>query len=145
MDITITNFLDGLLSTRKLIETPEDKHIPLLKRTTPEERREMYLKFSAQNPNKVLAIVQRDDDCNTVPLIAREKFLFPPDMEFSRSMCAIRQRIPKLSPDKALFYFVGKKKILVTPHMLMSEIARQYANDDDHFVVIYYRDESTFG
>ena len=145
MDNTITNFIEGLFSTRETINTKEDKHIPLLKRTTPEERKEMFLKFSAQNPNKVLVIVQRDDDCNTVPFIAREKFLFPSDMDFSRCMCAIRQRIPKLSPDKALFYFVGKKKILVTPHMLMSEIARQYANEDDHFVVIYYRDESTFG
>lgn len=69
------------------------------------------------------------------------RYLVPADLTVGQFVYVIRKRI-KLSPEKAIFIFVGN--VLPPTAAMMSSVYEQN-KDDDGFLYITYSGENTFG
>lgn len=94
-------------------------------------------------PNRIGIIVEEEKSNNSnIPPLDKRKYAVYNDMKFSSFMNVIRNRL-KLSPEMALIFFVNGTNI-VTGSQIMSEIYKQY-KDEDGFIYIKYSGENTFG
>ena len=78
---------------------------------------------------------------NEVPQIDRTKYLCPRDLSMANFMLVIRKRL-HLSPEKALYLFVGKK---IVPCSQLLGTVYEEEKDNDGFLYINYAGETTFG
>jgi GABA(A) receptor-associated protein len=69
------------------------------------------------------------------------RYLVPADLTVGQFVYVIRKRI-KLSPEKAIFIFVGN--VLPPTAAMMSSVYEQN-KDEDGFLYITYSGENTFG
>ena len=92
-------------------------------------------------PERVPIIIDKDQDTNNIPEIDKRKFLVPGDLTVAQFIFVIRKRI-KLSPEKAIFLFVGNN--LPVTSSLMSDVYSKY-KDEDLFLYCSISGENTFG
>ncbi|KAK2076625.1 ubiquitin-like protein atg8 [Prototheca wickerhamii] len=76
-----------------------------------------------------------------IPDIDKKKYLVPGDLTVGQFVYVIRKRI-KVSPEKAIFMFVGK--VLPQTAALMTDVYEEH-KDVDEFLYITYSGENTFG
>ncbi|EEC05413.1 gamma-aminobutyric acid receptor associated protein, putative, partial [Ixodes scapularis] len=89
-------------------------------------------------PALLQVIVERAPNSH-VPSIDKQKFLVPSDITVAQFMWIVRKRI-HLSPEKALFVFVGR----LMPHLSMGDLYGTY-RDEDGVLYLGYSGENTFG
>jgi GABA(A) receptor-associated protein len=77
-----------------------------------------------------------------VPDIDKKKYLVPSDITVGKFVYEIRKHM-KLSPEKAIFLFVGNG-VLPPTAALMSQIYDRF-KDEDGFLYIVYSGENSFG
>jgi hypothetical protein len=109
--------------------------------TTVTQRIAEFKKVSALYPEKYPIIVISEDPQLQ---LEKQKYMVVKTMTFGEFAAIIRARLT-LAPDTALFYFVGKYKKCVHHSQSIGELAKEYANEDDKFLAIYFRGESAFG
>jgi GABA(A) receptor-associated protein len=102
-----------------------------------EEARRIREKF----PGRIPVIVERGRRSTTVPMLDKQKFLVPGDLNVSQFIFVIRKRL-NLPSEQALFLFVGNT--LPTTGMLIRELHASYA-DKDGFLYVTYCGENVFG
>jgi GABA(A) receptor-associated protein len=94
-----------------------------------------------KHPERVPIIVDKHQDANNIPELDKKKFLVPGDLTVAQFIFVIRKRL-KLSPEKAIFLFVGKN--LPVTSSLISDVYSKY-KDDDLFLYCFIMGENTFG
>jgi len=96
-------------------------------------------------PDRIPVIVERSAKSTTsVPDVAdidKRKYLVPGDLSVGQFIYVLRKRV-KLSPERAMFIFVGNK--LPASTMLMRALYDEM-KDVDGFLYVAYSGESTFG
>ncbi len=75
------------------------------------------------------------------PDVDKRKYLVPCDLTLGQFVAVIRRRI-KLSPEQAIFVFVGR--VLPPAAALMSSVYEDH-RDEDGFLYLTYSGENTFG
>jgi len=108
---------------------------------TEEQRREESKAILDKYPRRLPVIVERAANSQHVPAIDKQKFLVPDDITVAQFMWIVRRRIA-LSPEKALFIFVGR--VMPQSSMSMGELYSQQ-RDPDGFLYLAYSGENTFG
>jgi len=90
-------------------------------------------------PNRIPVIVECND--KDLPPLDKSKYLVPRDITVGQFVYVIRKRI-KLTPDQAIFLFINN-----TLPPTASTLEEQYNlnKDEDGFLYMSYRSESTFG
>ncbi|CAN8025108.1 unnamed protein product [Ixodes persulcatus] len=105
---------------------------------SPEQRKQEADAILEKYPHRIPVIVERAPNSH-VPSIDKQKFLVPSDITVAQFMWIVRKRI-HLSPEKALFVFVGR----LMPHLSMGDLYGTY-RDEDGFLYLAYSGENTFG
>ena len=105
-----------------------------------EKRRNESTRILLKYPNRIPIICERSRDSN-IAKIDRNKYLVPSNLNIGQFLYIIRKRI-KLSPESSLFIFINNS--LPSTSKLIKNL---YENekDDDGFMYILYKEESTFG
>ncbi len=111
------------------------------KTTSLEQRIIDFERVTKPFPEKYPVIVIGEDPQIQLDKI---KFMVMKTMTFGEFAAHIRKRL-QLTPDIALFYFVGRYKKCVHHSQTIGELANEYANPDDKFLAVYFRGESAFG
>lgn len=101
------------------------------------EAKRILLKY----PNRIPVISEKLPGSNIAD-IDKKKYLVPADLTVGQFIYVIRKRI-ELAQEEAIYVFVGKNHQVKTAD-LMSEIYKQYA-DEDGFLYIMYAAENMFG
>lgn len=104
------------------------------------ERKKESEKIRAKYPDRIPVIVEKALGSN-IQEIDKRKYLVPSDISIAQFMWIIRQRI-QLSPEKAIFLFVGK--VLPQSSANISEIYEEH-KDPDGFLYVCFSGENTFG
>lgn len=107
---------------------------------TPEQRKQEADAILQKYPQRIPVIVERAPNSH-VPSIDKQKFLVPNDITVAQFMWIVRKRI-HLSPEKALFVFVGR--LMPQSSLSMGDLYATY-HDDDGFLYLAYSGENTFG
>jgi GABA(A) receptor-associated protein len=94
---------------------------------------------AAPTPTQVIVEKAAKSD---VPDIDKKKYLVPSDITVGKFVYEIRKHM-KLSPEKAIFLFVGNG-VLPPTAALMSQIYDRF-KDEDGFLYIVYSGENSFG
>lgn len=105
-----------------------------------EQRRSESENIRKKYPDRIPVIVEKAPR-STIPNIDKQKFLVPSDISVAQFMWIIRKRI-QLSPEKAIFLFIGK--ILPQSSASMGLIYAENV-DEDGFLYVVYSGENTFG
>lgn len=112
-----------------------------------EFRREQQQRLALKYPERFAILLRFDFDSDPtlsdVVAHAKFKYLVPSDMLFSELACLIRKRIPRLSPETALFLNI-RGTIPPMTRMLSQELVNTN-RDDDGFWTITVLSENTFG
>jgi len=106
-----------------------------------DQRKEESKAILDKYPHRLPVIVERAPNSQQIPAIDKQKFLVPDDITVAQFMWIVRRRI-SLSPEKALFIFVGK--VMPQSSMSMGELYSQHC-DPDGFLYLAYSGENTFG
>jgi len=106
-----------------------------------DQRKEESKAILDKYPHRLPVIVERATNSQQIPAIDKQKFLVPDDITVAQFMWIVRRRI-SLSPEKALFIFVGK--VMPQSSMSMGELYSQH-HDPDGFLYLAYSGENTFG
>jgi len=104
-----------------------------------QERMEQSKSVREKYPNRIPVIVECQDD--SLPPLDKSKYLVPRDITVGQFVYVIRKRI-ELRPEQAIFLFINN-----TLPPTASTLEEQYNlhRDEDGFMYIEYRSESTFG
>merc|ERR1711974_232364 len=97
--------------------------------------------MGAKFPDRIPVIVEKAPKSDA-PDIDKKKFLVPADITVGKFVYEIRKHM-KLSPEKAIFLFVGNG-VLPPTAALMSQIYDRF-KDPDGFLYFHISGESTFG
>ena len=97
-----------------------------------QQRKEESTRILQKYPDRLPIICQRSNN-KIVPLL-KKKYLIPRDLTVAQFVYVIRQRI-KLDSQSAIFIFVGNKKKVPPTGILISELYKQYA-DEDGFIYV---------
>ena len=116
-------------------------YVPYKTRTSFEERSLESLRIRERFPGRVPIIVERSGKSTDIPLIDKNKFLAPGDLNVSQFNHVVRRRM-QLSGETALFLFVGNT--LPTTGTLLRELYATYG-EPDGFLYMLYSGENTFG
>ena len=132
--MTLENIISKFSKKEKEIEYEFKKSFSFEKRRNESTR--ILLKY----PNRIPIICERSRDSN-IAKIDRNKYLVPSNLNIGQFLYIIRKRI-KLSPESSLFIFINNS--LPSTSKLIKNL---YENekDDDGFMYILYKEESTFG
>ena len=123
------------------IQPRPNTYISYKTRATFEERSLESLRIRERFPGRIPIIVERSGRSTDIPLIDKNKFLAPGDLNVSQFLHVVRRRM-QLSGETALFLFVGNT--LPTTGTLLRELYTNYA-DHDGFLYMAYSGENTFG
>lgn len=107
-----------------------------------DKRKEEAERIRNKYPDRIPCILE-NSKTSTLPKNDKKKFLIPNNLTMGQFVFVIRKRI-KLSPDKAIFIFVGNGGTLVSSSSIISEIYSEYKNEDG-FLYFVMSDEQTFG
>jgi GABA(A) receptor-associated protein len=107
-------------------------------RISPSELQNIKERYPGRIPVFVLKARGTSAD---LPDLEKKKFLVPMSLTMGQLIYIVRQRM-KLTPEKALFLFVGNS--LPTTSTLVSDVYAAHASDDGA-LRIYYSSESVFG
>lgn len=104
-----------------------------------QERMEQSKSVLERYPNRIPVIVECND--KLLPSIDKSKYLVPRDITVGQFCYVLRKRI-KLTPDQAIFLFINN-----TLPPTASTLEEQYNlhKEEDGFLYMTYRSESTFG
>lgn len=105
-----------------------------------DERKLEAVRIRQKYPDRVPVIVEKDPN-SSIPDIDKRKFLVPSDITVAQFQWIIRKRI-QIPSDKAIFLFVGKTLPQSSAPM---SVVYDEEKDEDGFLYISYRGESTFG
>eukprot|EP00696_Hemimastix_kukwesjijk_P011395 gnl/Hemi2/24306_TR8167_c0_g1_i1.p2 gnl/Hemi2/24306_TR8167_c0_g1~~gnl/Hemi2/24306_TR8167_c0_g1_i1.p2 ORF type:complete len:137 (-),score=45.27 gnl/Hemi2/24306_TR8167_c0_g1_i1:101-511(-) len=108
-----------------------------------EERQQEAIRVRVKYPDRIPVICEKARMLGTLPEIDKKKFLVPGDLTVSQFLFVVRKRI-QLSPDKAIYLFVGPKNVIPATADLLSTVYEQH-HDADGFLYVVYHDESIFG
>jgi hypothetical protein len=100
-----------------------------------------YEQLRKKYPNRVPIFVTKYTSARDLPDLVKKKFLVPTSMTVREILFVIRSQL-KLTPDKALFIFVGG--VLPPVSLTISELYAAYRSSDGA-LRIQYSTESTFG
>lgn len=114
--------------------------IPFRQRYTVEERRQECQRAKLRREGYVPTILERASP--ETPLIDKEKFMIPQDLNGAQLMYIIRRRIG-IKPSQALFLLCNNK--MVTSADTLRDIYSRCKNDEDGFLYITYALENVFG
>eukprot|EP00019_Armaparvus_languidus_P007124 CAMPEP_0168589594 /NCGR_PEP_ID=MMETSP0420-20121227/6096_1 /TAXON_ID=498008 /ORGANISM="Pessonella sp." /LENGTH=122 /DNA_ID=CAMNT_0008625153 /DNA_START=73 /DNA_END=441 /DNA_ORIENTATION=+ len=106
-----------------------------------EKRIEVAKRILSKYSDRIPVIVEKAPKSD-VPNIDKKKYLVPADITVGKFVYEIRKHM-KLSPEKAIFLFVGNG-VLPPTAALMSQIYDRF-KDEDGFLYIVYSGENTFG
>ena len=106
-----------------------------------EERKAEAQRIKDKYPEKIPIIVEKSIKSD-IPDVDKKKYLVPNDITVGQFVYIIRKRI-ELSPEKAIFLFLGNNTIPPTSSLL-SELYEEH-KDDDNFLYLTYACENTFG
>lgn len=86
------------------------------------------------------------DRANTyTPKLLKNQYLVPGDFTVSQIMTTARKHMPDLTPEKALFIFVGREdKIIPSSSALISSLYCEH-QDKSGYLIILASVENTFG
>jgi GABA(A) receptor-associated protein len=110
-----------------------------------EKRQQESATIMSKYPDRIPIVCERSafEKSTDVPFLDKNKFLVPSDLSVGQFLYTIRRRV-HLSPDKALFLFLGNKyKLVPTSETILSVYEKN--KDDDGFLYVVYSGESTFG
>lgn len=125
---TLVRYIGGVITTTKY---------PDFGTFAPDEAQRIRDKY----PDRVPVLVGKSPS-TIAPDIDKHKFLVPMDLTMGQFQYVIRKRL-QLSPDKAIFIFVGGT---VPPtSSLMSVIYEEFKDLENDFLFVTYSMESTFG
>lgn len=113
----------------------------IFKTSTVEQRRATSDKIRAEYPDRIPIIVLPESD--KTPAIDRSKMLVHGNTTAGRTLFKIRENIPGLEPEQALYAFCNNT--LVPSSMLMSQVYAIHKDPNDNFLYITYALENTFG
>ena len=105
-----------------------------------EQRAAESVRIRTKFPGKIPIIAERAKGCDLESL-DKHKFLCPGELTVGQFVFILRKRMI-LSPEKALFVFVGST--LPPTGAMLKEVYSQYA-DRDGFMYVLYAGEATFG
>lgn len=105
------------------------------------ERKTEADRILTKYPDQVPIICEKVAGNKDLPEMDKFKFLVPKDLTLGQFMYVIRNRM-KLSPEKAIFLFVGKN--VPSSSELIGSIYHNY-RDADGFLYVIYSGENTFG
>lgn len=107
-----------------------------------EQRKAEATRVINKYPGRVPIICEKSiiasKDC---PDIDKKKYLVPIDLTIGQFLYIVRRRL-NLSPEKAIFLFVGNK---IAPSTISINEIYNYNKDDDGFLYITYALENMFG
>ena len=106
------------------------------------KRKNAYLELIGKHPNSIPVIVGRID--KKCPTISKFKFITSKTISFGELAIKIRNRIPNLRSDDALYFFISDN-ILMMPHVTVGQLYDRYKDVNDGFLYITYGVESVFG
>ena len=107
-------------------------------------RKDESARIKHKYPTRCPIIVQKHDEFDkNIPTIDKSKYLVPGDLSVSQMLYVIRKRM-KLSPERALYIFVGVNYTMPPTSALMKDIYKEF-KDIDNFLYFYYNTENTFG
>ncbi|XP_064467376.1 gamma-aminobutyric acid receptor-associated protein-like 2 [Ornithodoros turicata] len=107
---------------------------------TPEQRKQEAETILQKYPQRIPVIVERAPNSH-IPAIDKQKFLVPSDITVAQFLWIVRKRI-QLSPERALFVFVGR--LMPQSSLSMGDLYGTY-HDEDGFLYLAYSGENTFG
>lgn len=108
-----------------------------------EERSAESERIIQKYPDRIPIIVQKNSNSSsdTLPDLAKSKFLVPDHVTFGQFLYIIRTRM-SLPAEKALFIFINNT--IPNASVDMKSLYDEH-KDDDNFLYCYYGTESTFG
>ncbi len=108
-----------------------------------EKRKELYQKIKIKYPNGVGIIMSAAPKCKNLPPLPSYKYIIDGDTLFSHFISEFRTGI-NLSPERALFFYVGNGEAMPCPSKTMNSI-HELHKDEDGFLYCVYVSENTFG
>ena len=107
-----------------------------------DKRLDESTRIRSKYPERMPIIVEKNPACNGLSDIDKHKYLVPSDLSVGQMLYVVRKRIKGMSPDKALFLFVGD-----TMPCMSDQIVLLYDRhkDEDGFLYLTYSSENTFG
>ncbi len=121
---------------KQLVSNLTGSHTPDFGTFTPDEAYKIREKY----PDRVPVLVGKSSMDG--PEIDKHKFLVPMDLTVGQFQYVIRKRL-KLSPDKAIFMFIGGT--IPPTSSLMSAVYEEFMDLENKFLFVTYSMESTFG
>lgn len=107
-----------------------------------EKRRREATKIKTKYPDRIPIICEQSLSSTQIPSLDKTKFLVPRDLSVGQFLFVIRRRI-QLSPEKALYLFVGRK-IMAPTSEIIDGLYERY-RDPDGFLYMTYSGENCFG
>lgn len=106
------------------------------------DRRNESSKIIVKYPDRIPVICEKSKSKNDIPTIDKIKYLVPADLTAGQFVYVIRNRM-KLTPEKAIFLFVGNS--IIPPTISIMNVLYEQYKDPDGFLYIVYSGENTFG
>jgi len=106
-----------------------------------EERKKQVDGIIKKFPDRVPVIIEKEENCKSVPQIDRNKFLVPDYFTMAELIHIIRTKIT-LTSEKAIFVFINNE--LVNTSKLVREVYESH-KEHDGFLYVKYASENTFG
>jgi GABA(A) receptor-associated protein len=114
--------------------------IPFRERYTLDERRREYESALNKRSGYIPTILERGS--LEVPLLDKEKYMIPEDLNGAQLIYIIRRRM-HMKSSQALFLLCNKQ--MVTTSDSIRQIYSRHRNSDDGFLYITYTLENAFG
>lgn len=109
-----------------------------------DKRRKEATKIKTKYPDRIPIICEQSISSSSqqIPPLDKTKFLVPRDLSVGQFLFVIRRRI-QLSPEKALYLFVGRR-IMAPTSEIIDGLYEKY-RDPDGFLYMTYSGENCFG
>jgi len=93
-------------------------------------------------PNRIPIILEKNENCKTIPDIDKKKFLVPQDLSMGQFQYVVRKRLKPLKPEQGLFFFIDNTMPPVNE--LLNVLYSRHKNEDG-FLYVLFSGENTFG